>query len=193
MHRSFRFTLIALLVGFGVAPARAADKVRLENLLPQMTDLSLLCEYPDPPYVTKQFSSYDRASEHPGVESWFANGDRGFMLYDGVINTDVPFFHRHPVPGLPEDGRFTKGTRVGFSPTHKPVDGYVWAYATTADGRAGRQDSAGLRRAVRDRDGSPRARPGRDGRARLRRANLVRESAATPAKFASISTGPSSR
>jgi hypothetical protein len=136
MHRSFRFTLIALLVGFGVSPAQAADKVRLENLLPQMTDLSLLSEFPDPPYVTKQFSSYDRASEHPGVESWFANADRGFMLYDGVINTDVPFFHRHPVPGLPEAGRFTKGTRVGFSPTHKPVDGYLWAYATTADGRA---------------------------------------------------------
>src|SRR5580700_4983758 len=136
MHRSFRFTLIALLVGFGVLPARAADKVRLENLLPQMTDLSLLCEYPDPPYVTKQFSSYDRASEHPGVESWFANADRGFMLYDGVINTDVPFFHRHPVPGIPETGRFTKGTRVGIAPTHKPVDGYVWAYATAADGRA---------------------------------------------------------
>ena len=136
MHRSFRFSLIALLVGFGVAPARGADKVRLENLLPQMTDLSLLSEYPDPPYVTKQFSSYDRASEHPGVESWFANADRGFMLYDGVINTDVPFFHRHPVPGIPETGRFTKGTRVGIAPTHKPVDGYVWAYATAADGRA---------------------------------------------------------
>jgi Protein of unknown function (DUF2961) len=136
MHRGFRFTLLALLLGLGVLPARAADKVRLENLLPQMTDLSLLSEYPDPPYVTKQFSSYDRASQHPGVESWFANGDRGFMLYDGVVKTDVPFFHRHPVPGLPPAGQFPKGVRVGFSPTHKPVDGYVWAYATTADGRA---------------------------------------------------------
>ncbi len=140
MHRSFRFTLMALLLGMGAVAfrgaARAADKVRLENLLPQMTDLSLLCEYPDPSYVTKQFSSYDRGSEHAGPESWFANADRGFMFYDGVIKTDVPFFTRHPVPGLPEAGRFTVGTRVGLSPAHKPFDGYVWAYTTTADGRA---------------------------------------------------------
>ncbi len=31
--------------------APAAGKVTLESLLRQMTDLSLLAEYPDPPYV----------------------------------------------------------------------------------------------------------------------------------------------
>src|SRR5579872_2289397 len=40
MHRGFRFTLMALLLGISAVafrgPARAADKVRLENLLPQM-------------------------------------------------------------------------------------------------------------------------------------------------------------
>src|SRR5580692_5082244 len=121
MHRSFRFSLIALLVGFGVAPARGADKVRLENLLPQMTDLSLLSEYPDPPFVTKQFSSYDRGSEGPGKESWFANGDRGFMLYDGVLATETPYFKSGPQQGRAADGHFAAGTHVGISPTHKRV------------------------------------------------------------------------
>ena len=55
-----------LLFCLPVNSPRAADKVSLKNLLPQMTHLSLLGEYPDPPYVTKQFSSYDRASEAPG-------------------------------------------------------------------------------------------------------------------------------
>src|SRR5262245_54420259 len=63
----------------------AAAKVTLESLIRQMTDLSLLAEFPDPPYVTRQFSSYDRRSEEPGNESWFANDDHGFMLYDGVV------------------------------------------------------------------------------------------------------------
>src|SRR5580704_8659075 len=114
MQRNIGFLATAALVSaFGLASARAADKVNLENLLPQMTDLSRLCEYPDPPYVTKQFSSYDRASEKSGVPSWFANGDHSFMLYDGVIKENVPFFKREPVPGLPEEGHFPPGTRVG--------------------------------------------------------------------------------
>ena len=113
---------------------RAAGKVDLENLLPQMTDLSLLAEYPDPPYVARQFSSYDRASEAPGSESWFANGDRGFMLYDGVLKEETPYFKHGPKQGKP-DGHFAAGTRVGISPTHRPVGGFVWAYVTAPDGR----------------------------------------------------------
>ena len=94
-------SLVLLAVGLALPVARAADKVTLDDLLPQMTDLSLLAEYPDPPYVTKQFSSYDRASETPGSESWFANGDRGFMLYDGVLKEETPYFKTAP-SGKPE-------------------------------------------------------------------------------------------
>ena len=100
-----------------------------------MTDLSLLAEYPDPPYVIKQMSSYDRASEPPGSESWFANGDRGFMLYDGVLTADTAYFKSGPAQGRAADGHFAAGTRVGISPTHRRIGGYVWAYATSADGR----------------------------------------------------------
>jgi hypothetical protein len=136
MQRSICLLLAWLLLAVWIRSAHAADKINLETLLPQMTNLSLLCEYPDPPYVTKQFSSYDRASEAPGSESWFANADRGFMLYDGVLKEETPYFKTAPIAGNPPDGRFATGTRVGIAPTHKRMSGYVWAYATAADGRA---------------------------------------------------------
>ncbi|HET6327795.1 MAG TPA: DUF2961 domain-containing protein, partial [Planctomycetaceae bacterium] len=129
------FALAIALLSFCCSPALAANKVTLENLLPQMTNLSILSEYPDPPFVTKQFSSYDRASVAPGSESWFANGDRGFMLYDGVLKEETPYYKTGPQQGRPADGHFAAGTRVGISPTHRPIGGYVWAYATAADGR----------------------------------------------------------
>jgi hypothetical protein len=135
MHGMCRWLLAMLLLTLGVASAHAADKVSLENLLPQMTDLKLLSEYPDPPYVTKQFSSYDRASVAPGSESWFANADRGFMLYDGTLKEETPYFKTGPQEGHPADGHFAAGTRVGIAPTHRRSGGYVWAYATAPDGR----------------------------------------------------------
>jgi len=135
MQRNILLALAVLVLGFWSGPASASDKVGLEKLLPQMTDLSLLAEYPDPPYITKQFSSYDRASESPGSESWFANADRGFMLYDGVLHEEAPYYKTGPMQGRPADGRFAAGTRVGIAPTHKRIGGYVWAYATAADGR----------------------------------------------------------
>jgi hypothetical protein len=128
--------LAAVFLGFWATSSSAADKVTLENLLPQMTNLALLCEYPDPPYVTKQFSSYDRASEAPGSDSWFANADRGFMLYDGVLKEETPYFKTAPLPGKAPDGHFPAGSRVGIAPTHKRPEGYVWAYVTAADGGA---------------------------------------------------------
>ena len=84
--------MIVFLFSLSANPAHAAGKVTLESLLRQMTDLSLLAEFPDPPYVTRQFSSYDRASEAPGKESWFANDDHGFMLYDGVVKEKTLYF-----------------------------------------------------------------------------------------------------
>jgi hypothetical protein len=135
MKRLFCFGLAALLLGLGACTVRAADRVDLKTLLPQMTDLSLLAEYPDPPFVAKQFSSYDRASIGPGSESWFANADRGFMLYDGVLKDKTPFFKSVPKQGHPADGYFAAETHVGIAPTHKKVGGYVWVYATAADGR----------------------------------------------------------
>ena len=134
MKRLFSLGL-AVLLASRASSAGAADKVDLATLLPQMTDLSLLADYPDPPFVTKQFSSYDRGSEAPGKESWFANADRGFMLYDGVLGAETAYFKSVPKQGLAPEGHFAAGTHVGISPTHKRVGGYVWVYATAADGR----------------------------------------------------------
>ena len=128
-------SLALLAANLALPSARATEKVTLDGLLKQMTDLSLLAEYPDPPYVTKQFSSYDRASEAPGKESWFANADRGFTLYDGVVKDKTDYYFEPHAQSGPERP-FAAGTKVGFSPTHKPVDGYVWAYATGPDGGA---------------------------------------------------------
>ena len=128
--------LALLTLGLTLPAARAANKVTLDDLLRQMTDLSQLAEFPDPPYVTKQFSSYDRASEAPGKESWFANADRGFMLYDGIVKEKTAYFKTAPMREGPEDGSFAAGTKVGFSPTHKRIGNFVWVYATAADGRA---------------------------------------------------------
>jgi hypothetical protein len=136
MKRLVPPAVLALLLVLAPSDARAAGKVTLEGLLRQMTDLALLAEFPDPPYVTKQFSSYDRASEAPGKESWFANADRGFMLYDGVLKEKTPYFTGDPTQMRPPDGHFDAGTRVGIAPTHKPVGNYIWVYATAADGSA---------------------------------------------------------
>lgn len=61
----------------------AVTQITTASLLPDMTDLQRLAELPDPPYTTKQFSSYDRKSVSPDdatERGWFANGDAGQFL-----------------------------------------------------------------------------------------------------------------
>src|SRR5690606_27398425 len=41
----------------------------------EMVDLDRLMRLPETPYKTRQFSSYDRSSVHPGDLGWFANSD----------------------------------------------------------------------------------------------------------------------
>ena len=132
--RTRSLSLALLAVSLALPAARAADKVTLDDLLKQMTDLSKLAEYPDPPYVTKQFSSYDRASTAPGDDSWYANYDRGFTLYDGVVGKETPYFKTGPMQMSGPDGKFAAGTKVGLAQTHKAIGNYVWAYATGPDG-----------------------------------------------------------
>jgi hypothetical protein len=44
-------------------------------LYQEMTDLHRLTSFPDPPYRTVQFSSFDHRSRVPGGPDWFANSD----------------------------------------------------------------------------------------------------------------------
>ncbi len=54
--------------------------VTFDSLIGEMTQLQKLVEYPDPPFVVTQSSSYDRASVAPGSDTWFANKDWGNYL-----------------------------------------------------------------------------------------------------------------
>src|SRR5262249_2034627 len=134
MRRLTTFVLGVLVLSLGASSSRAAGKVTLDNMLRQMTDLSLLAEFPDPPYVTRQFSIYERASEKPGTPEWFANHDRGFPLYDGIVKEKTSYYKSGPQQGRPPEGFFTPGTKVGLAPNVKPNGDYVWAYATAPDG-----------------------------------------------------------
>lgn len=61
--------------------AGAADPVTAESLLAEMLDPAALARWPEPAYVARQFSSYDRASVSPAAgETWFANNDAGHFL-----------------------------------------------------------------------------------------------------------------
>lgn len=64
--------------------AMSSAEITTGTLLEQMSDLSRLAELPEPPYSTKQFSSYDRKSVSPADhEAWFANSD-----YNQYIRTE---------------------------------------------------------------------------------------------------------
>jgi hypothetical protein len=63
----------AFVLGVG---AQAAPAVSVRSLLTEMSDLRRLSVAPNPPYVAKQASSYDRKSKSPS-DNWFANADYG--------------------------------------------------------------------------------------------------------------------
>jgi hypothetical protein len=81
MNSRFHRTLLALATFAILATGVRAGEISLSSLLDDMTNLSAMAEFPSPAYVTKQFSSYDRASTTPdNKEKWFANGDCGVYL-----------------------------------------------------------------------------------------------------------------
>ena len=72
------YTVICFLTGTITTHAQSQTDVTFESLLSEMVDRTLLTEYPDPPYTSKLFSSYDRNSTTMWDEdTWFANKDRG--------------------------------------------------------------------------------------------------------------------
>lgn len=79
---------IVLLLGLLCSAAGCqSDRkpVDLASLLDEMVDRDALASYPDPSYVTRQFSSYDRASVRPDTSSWYANWDRTqFIRTDSI-------------------------------------------------------------------------------------------------------------
>src|SRR5262245_45602494 len=69
---------LPLTLALSAAGGAAAGEITLRGLLEEMVDLERLAELPDPPFTTRQSSSYDRASKSPDQgEAWFANADQG--------------------------------------------------------------------------------------------------------------------
>jgi hypothetical protein len=64
-----------------------APQVTFSSLVYDATELSGLCEYPEPAFYLKQASSYDRASVAPGQDSWFANRDWGNYVRDETVGS----------------------------------------------------------------------------------------------------------
>ena len=75
-----------MLALFAAAALLPRFDVTFDSLVRDMYSLDTLCEYPDPPYETRQSSSYDRASVAPGNDAWFANKDWGNFLRDEERN-----------------------------------------------------------------------------------------------------------
>ncbi len=63
-----------------IAPP-GAGQITFDSLIDDLTNLERFAEFPAPAYVTRQSSSYDRASTSPAQgDAWFANNDRGQYL-----------------------------------------------------------------------------------------------------------------
>jgi len=75
-YKALLVAMLALLSACA-ATARAEDRtITLESLLAEMIDRDAVARYPDPPYVCKHESSYDRRSKTPDDPAgWFANED----------------------------------------------------------------------------------------------------------------------
>ncbi len=58
-----------------IATSIYATEISLSTLLDEMVDRTALARFPDPTYVTKQFSSYDRRSRSPVEHRWYSNDD----------------------------------------------------------------------------------------------------------------------
>ncbi len=72
-----RKVTVAICFGlfFVFSPALNAGQIDLGTLLEAMLDRSEIAKFPEPEFVCKQASSYNRRSSTPGTPDWFAGGD----------------------------------------------------------------------------------------------------------------------
>ena len=71
-----RTSLTLLLLVASASITFAAEPVSLESLLGEMIDRDAVAHVPQPPYICRQFSSYDRDTVGVDKPGWFANWDR---------------------------------------------------------------------------------------------------------------------
>ncbi len=81
LTRRAAWAVLATLISASTTRAEQPQLVTFDSLLAEMIDRAALAEFPDPPYICKQFSSYDRRSVAPNdPQAWFANADRAAQL-----------------------------------------------------------------------------------------------------------------
>jgi hypothetical protein len=77
--RQIFLIFVCILVTAGLiscpAPSPPEEPLTTEDFFKEMIDLTGLTYFPDPPYRTVQFSSFDHRSTTPGGTDWFANSD----------------------------------------------------------------------------------------------------------------------
>ncbi len=62
------------------SPSDGGDPIDLERLLGDMLGRSRIAELPEPGFVCRQASSYDRRAREPGNADWFANSDSSHFV-----------------------------------------------------------------------------------------------------------------
>ncbi len=76
-----KFSIAILLASvFFLLSFKNVKEVTFESLLHEIVNRDILPRYPDPFYITKQFSSYERKSVSPDKPEWFANSDYSYFL-----------------------------------------------------------------------------------------------------------------
>ncbi len=110
-------TCLVILTTLFTTASIAADQVTLSTLLQEMTSRTSIAKWPEPHFLLKQMSSYDRMSVSPEKPGWFANydlstfmrvdtlnGRREFVLFDhngpgAVVRFWMTFAGIHPGEG----------------------------------------------------------------------------------------------
>ena len=69
--------MVLLMQVFILSSFANGNEITFSSLLQEMTNRESLVDYPSPYYTVRQFSSYDRFSDHAvkGSYDWFANWD----------------------------------------------------------------------------------------------------------------------
>ena len=71
----------AVIICLTITSGTFAQKtVSIESLLKEMVDRNERAKFPEPAFVSKQFSSYDRETVAKDKPGWFANDDRSMFL-----------------------------------------------------------------------------------------------------------------
>lgn len=79
------FAIAAVILGCARNEQAQHEVISVSSLLKEMTSREQLTRFPEPAYVTKHVSSYDRSSTSPTEKNWFHNWDMN--QWEGVEET----------------------------------------------------------------------------------------------------------